>query len=168
MKYSAAVKENLSFMKTPADQWAAVPVTGVDATTGLPLFDFPHGYAQQKSLYAGTTEQPCCELCGHRIRRVFWLQNDTTKTVLAVGSECVTHFQEQSGEQMVKAATAAEKKALLERTRALSTCRVRDKVWEAIFAIPVFRVPRELTTREISAWYRHHGETMQEYFNIQE
>ncbi|HYE69526.1 MAG TPA: hypothetical protein VEA58_12995, partial [Anaerovoracaceae bacterium] len=101
--YHERVLDNMKFMNTPLDEWSAVPIKGhtkVENDKGeevdMPIFDFPQGYTEAKSLFAmNTTGDMNCELCGKTpIKRVFWLKNDKKKLTLRVGSECVRYVGE--------------------------------------------------------------------------
>ncbi len=109
--YNANVARNLKHMDTPVSEWKAVPVKNVVVTkndkgkaVSMPEFDFEvcKDFAHAPSLYANSSNSDaCCELCGTGIKKVYWLYNQNKKWTLAVGSECVTHFQEgESGEQL--------------------------------------------------------------------
>lgn len=110
MNYEQSVKANLEHLGTPMHQWQAVPVKGMVQTednskkVSMPEFDFPQGYASAPSLYKNNgAGDVCCELCAHPIKNVYWIQNDTKKWTMIVGSECVTRFGEgKSGEQLSK------------------------------------------------------------------
>jgi len=107
MSYDKAVSENMKHMGTDISEWSAIPVSGETAVetdgggmTMMPSFDFPSGYKNAPSLFQG---EETCQLCGHRIKKYYWLQNDNKKWTMAVGSECVTHFAEgKSGERIAK------------------------------------------------------------------
>lgn len=106
MNYQKAVQMNFDHMGTQASEWSAVPVTGMEpvelddgSEKVMPTFEFPVGYERAPSLYTGE----CCYLCGTTIKNVFWIQNDTRKWIMPVGSECVTHFGEgESGMAIAK------------------------------------------------------------------
>jgi hypothetical protein len=109
MKYEEAVQKNLDHMGTPASDWKAVAIKSMAETTDdkgrkikMPEFDFPKDYTHAPSLFLSGTSDTCCELCGTAIKFVYWLQNDTRKWLLCVGSECVTQFEQASGLQLSK------------------------------------------------------------------
>lgn len=126
-KYSKAVAENLEFMGTPVSQWQAVPIKGFEETTGengktisMPVFEFPKGYAPAKTLYPSESSQPCCEWCGHDIKKLFWIQNDEKKWIMSVGSECITSFGEgKSGEKISKEVLWEKNRTLLRQIEQL-------------------------------------------------
>lgn len=115
MSYKEAVELNLKHMGTPASEWRAMGVVGFTETEDaegraitLPVFeDAPSGYTSAPTLFKGSSDSPCCELCGAAIKKVYHLQNDTKRWTLPVGSECVTKFEEgKSGEDLSKEAKA--------------------------------------------------------------
>jgi len=93
-------------MNTTEGQWKAVAIKGIAQTDKgpMPEFDFPSDYSPAPSLYKmqDAQKEANCELCGHPIKIVYWLQHDNNKWIMAVGSECVTHFGEKSGERITK------------------------------------------------------------------
>ena len=116
--HQVAVERNLAFMGTPTHEWAAVPVLSMhDSESGMmPTFSMPDGYGHAKSLYPCSDMNPCCELCGHPIKNVFYLQNDSRRLLLIVGSECVTHFaQGASGADLLRDAARDHRRATLAR-----------------------------------------------------
>lgn len=110
--YNETVARNLAHMATSAADWKAVPILGEhpnpDGGKPLPEFDIPRGYAHAPTLYPAFHQLDgwtSCELCAHPIKIVYWLQCDAKRWLLAVGSECVTHFGTGlTGEQIAKAA----------------------------------------------------------------
>jgi len=109
MAYDQIVKANLEHLGTPAHQWQAVPVKGMtqvkagDQTVSMPEFDLPKGYNPAPSLYRNNgAGEMCCELCAHPIKFAYYIQNDSKKWTMLVGSECVTHFEEKSGKALAK------------------------------------------------------------------
>lgn len=111
MNYEQTVEQNLKFMGTPRSEWRAVPIVGVDKTkvngkmVEMPVFEFPTGYNRAESMFKNdNSANLCCELCGHPIMFAYWLQNDTRHLLLLVGSECVTHFEDASGQELTKEA----------------------------------------------------------------
>lgn len=102
--YEKAVAANMQHMQTSLAEWQAVEITGFsDATDDkgnavkMPTFEFPAGYVPAPTLYKAQSAA-CCELCAHDIKNVYWLQNDSKRWLLAVGSECVTRFAGKSGD----------------------------------------------------------------------
>lgn len=118
--YALRVKNNLEQMDSNATEWTAVPVTGTQQievngkTKDMPLFDFPQNYKTAPSLYlnsSGGEGAMCCELCGKEpIGTMYWIQNDKKRLILGVGSECITHFQPKSGNEMTREAKVQEAK----------------------------------------------------------
>lgn len=106
--YEKAVAENMAHMQTSLADWQAVLISGFsDATDSkgnavkMPTFEFPAGYTSAPTLYKSTSADcACCELCAHDIKNVYWLQNDSKRWLLAVGSECVTRFAGKSGDEI--------------------------------------------------------------------
>lgn len=119
--YSEAVQQNLAQMGTPASEWAAVPVESSQADSEgrvINQFSLPAGYDVAPTLYRCTGQDMNCELCAHPIKNVFWLQNDTRKWLMIVGSECVTHFAEgKSGEELAADKRKEQKREVLRRAR---------------------------------------------------
>lgn len=117
--YAERVAENLRHMETPRADWKAVAPTGTEQDEEgrtFPTFDFSTlaGYTSAPTLYKGEPAAPCCQLCGRQgIKYVYHLQNDRRRWTLAVGSECVTHFEEQNGAELAKEAQDAKNLAAL-------------------------------------------------------
>ncbi|WP_372393850.1 hypothetical protein ABMY26_00775 (plasmid) [Azospirillum sp. HJ39] len=109
--YDRTVADNMADMGSSLSDWQAVPITSV--SDDGPSFNMPEGFSQAPSLFGGQAD--CCELCGHHIKNVFWIQNDKRRWILPVGSECVCHFQEASGEDMAKAVNWQQNRDLLRR-----------------------------------------------------
>lgn len=110
--YQKRIAENFKHMGTKAEDWTSVPIVGEDVVEGskgkdvrVPIFEMPQGYKSANTLFPQSKTAPFhCELCSKQpIGVLYWLQNDNTKEVLSVGSECVTHFGEgKSGQENVK------------------------------------------------------------------
>ena len=106
--YDARVLRNLSQMNAPFEEWRATPIKGFTEVEingkmkKMPLFDFPQGYTIAPTLYLANEDNACCGLCGKDpISTWYWIQNDSKKWSLGVGSECVTHFGEgKSGKDL--------------------------------------------------------------------
>lgn len=98
--YSKAVQRNLEHMGTPSHEWSASEILAI-TDNGV---EYAHleGYKSAPTLYVPSGSEACCELCGHPIKNCYRLQNDTRKLTLIVGSECVTHFAQANGEELVK------------------------------------------------------------------
>jgi len=129
LNYKQAVEKNLAHLGTPAGDWKALPILGAEKAEDdegriveMPAFDFPKGYESAPSLYKGE----CCNLCGTRIKIVYWIQNDKRRWIMPVGSECVTHFGD--GE----AGNVLAKKAVWESNRLLlrDILQVRQTIWK--------------------------------------
>jgi hypothetical protein len=133
MNYNEAVKNNLEHMGTPGIQWRPVPIIGMAETKDdkgnkvkMPEFEFPEGYTHAPSLYLCSNSSSCCELCGTPIKNLYYLQNDTHKWLLIVGSECVTHFGNLSGETLTKEFMWEQNRQLLrESIRVLAELKQR-------------------------------------------
>jgi len=83
---------------------------GTDKGSEMAVFNFPAGYHAVKTLYTGD----CCHLCGTLIKNVFWIKNDKKRWVMAVGSECVTHFGPgDSGQALAKKTVWEQNRHLL-------------------------------------------------------
>lgn len=121
MNYQQAVQQNLDHMGSDRSEWTAVPVLSMvetDCEDGtnrvMPQFSFPENYAEAPSMYKGE----CCNLCGTRIKNVYWIQNDKRRWIMPVGSECVTHFGGgETGAKLVKKASWEQNAELLKRVR---------------------------------------------------
>lgn len=118
VNFAKRIKDNLDQMGTEASEWVPVEITGMQETgvggkpAAMPTFAFPKGYDQAPSLFSG--KGSCCELCGKDIKNYFWIQNDSKRLVMPVGSECVTMFgQGLSGERIAKEASWAANRELL-------------------------------------------------------
>lgn len=120
--YEARIAENMRHMGCALTEWQAVEITGFADTTDatgqavkMPQFAFPAGYTSAPSIYRNQNSASCnCELCGHDIKNVYWIKNDNRKWLLAVGSECVTHFGAgQSGTELSAARRSADNRNLL-------------------------------------------------------
>ena len=119
--YAARVDQNLKQMGSSAAEWRAVPIIGFNTTEvrgkkrEMPIFEFPKGYVSAPSLYkndSGPGSKPCCELCGKEpIGTFYWIQNDPKQWTMGVGSECIKHFQQESGKEMQRAQKIEEAKA---------------------------------------------------------
>lgn len=131
-RYHQIVADNFKHMDSHEHEWSAVPIKGTAETTNargdvqaMPDFDFPKGYSHAPSLYQGM--QDTCELCGHQIKNYFWIQNDTKKWTMAVGSECVTHFTEgKTGIKLSKEAVYKANRDLVKQVRHTMQA-IRDK-----------------------------------------
>lgn len=108
--YARAVDANLAHMGTPMGEWrSCAHDLAVDADGHVCVSSvLPSGYAPAPSLYhnngAGDT---CCELCGHKIRHLYYAQHDGRKWLLIVGSECVKAFAGVDGEDLADEAERA-------------------------------------------------------------
>jgi hypothetical protein len=107
--YQQTVQENLKHMGTTESEWSAVPVARfVEAQDGnrsvtMPEFKFPEGYTSAPTMFVSQGSEAVCGLCGKTIKNCYWIQNDSKKWTLMVGSECVTHFGEgKSGMELSK------------------------------------------------------------------
>ncbi len=109
--YQKRVSENIKFMDSKFSDWRAVPIIGFENTNNhkgkevpMPTFQFPVGYKNAISLFPISSDTANCELCGKTpIRTIYWLQNDSKKETLRVGSECVSYFGEgKSGKENLK------------------------------------------------------------------
>lgn len=99
--YGKAVAENMAHMGSNLAEWTAVEISGLADTTNdkgealkMPQFVFPVGYDSAPSMFKNQNAA-CginCELCGHDIKNVYWIKNDSRKWTMAVGSECITGF----------------------------------------------------------------------------
>ena len=130
MNYQKAIQMNYEHMGSHPVEWLATPVTGVveaddgdGGSVSMPTFDFPVDYSRPPSLYTGGD---CCNLCGTRIRNVYWIQNDKRKWIMPVGSECVTHFGTgESGERLAKEVLWAKNRQLL-----VEVIELRWAIWK--------------------------------------
>lgn len=116
--YDTIVAQTLAAMGTASFEWSAVPGQMTEAGEE---FSYPAGYSHAPSPLKALGIEPNCELCGHGIKNCYWLQNDTRKWLLMVGSECVTHFGEgKSGEQIAKEHQRANLRQQLRDVRTLA------------------------------------------------
>ena len=136
--YQQTVDENLKYMNTLAGEWRAVPVLGMaDAdnngvTVKMPEFDFPKGYAEAPSMFKSAGSEAVCGLCGKTIKNVYWIQNDSKKWTLMVGSECVTHFEGgKSGAELANDARYVQNREAVQAFEA-----AKKALWKA-FAVNV-------------------------------
>lgn len=139
--YDKIVNANLRFMGTSKSDWKALPIdTFSEVETGrgdsklMPIFDFSgmDGYKTAPSLYKNEGVDTCCELCGHKIKEVYHLKNDSKKWKLIVGSECVTHFGTgDSGKKLTEKKKVSEGAELNEKLYEVS-----GKLSEIIKGIP--------------------------------
>lgn len=118
-RYATVVAENLKHMGTKHSEWKAVEISGIAETKqgGMPKFNFPEGYKPAPSKYKNVGTDMNCELCAHPIKNAYWLQNDSKKYTLLVGSECVTKFEGISGVQLGKEAMHQARVDFLENAK---------------------------------------------------
>jgi hypothetical protein len=93
--YARAVEANLAHMGTAMSDWrACANDLAIDADGKVCVSSvLPDGYAAAPSMYRNTASgDACCELCGHKIRHLYYCQNDAKRWTLIVGSECVKAF----------------------------------------------------------------------------
>lgn len=158
--YEARVKENLAQMGTVAEDWKAVPVVGTQKTEAfgkerdMPVFDFPQGYSLAPSIYkndAGPGSKPCCELCGKEpIGTFYWIQNDKKQWTMGVGSECIKHFQQTSGKEMLRAAKIEEAKDFISMLR--DVCLWIKRIGYKSTSDIDFLLPPKRLQRDMSKW----------------
>ena len=114
--YSKQIKVNLEAMGTTVKDWKVV-----ESVT-----DFP-GYLPAPTMYPATSDGDftSCELCGHKIKRVFSIICDKLKVEMTVGSECVCHFADgKSGERLAKEKVwSANREWLIEQIRKYKALR---------------------------------------------
>jgi len=121
--YDKIVSENMRHMGTTSAEWGPVPVIDTQETTGpngnavaMPVFQFPQGYSPAPTMFPAKADfggSTNCELCDHVIKRVYWIQNDSRKWIMAVGSECVTHFGGLNGERAAKKSIAEQNREII-------------------------------------------------------
>ena len=147
--YDKRVAENLAAMNAPAPEWTSVATIGTELASAdgaerpMPVFAFPEGYTEAPSLYRHSRSS-CCNLCGEDIKNVFWIQNDSKKWVMPVGSECVTHFGAGlSGEKIHRQGEQARHRALLS-----DLCQARSSIWKTFATVQQLGYGR--TERSIS------------------
>ena len=118
---SEACAATYAYTGTTSSDWNAVEIKGmieVDRGSGdavsLPEFVMPSGYSTVPLVWEGSAGNECCGLCGHNIKTVYHIQNDSKKWTMPVGSECVTKFGEgDSGERLAKKSVWAINRDLL-------------------------------------------------------
>jgi hypothetical protein len=121
--HDQAVAATWAYLGQSPSEWSAVPVVGSSLTANekgemvaMPEFDFPSGYRAVETVHESSVSNPACQLCGHSIKNAFFIQNDSRKQTMAVGSECVTNFGTgQSGEQLAKKALQEINRSLVEK-----------------------------------------------------
>jgi hypothetical protein len=182
VSYSKIVEETLATMGTPASEWSAVPCVQTDIG---PVFSFPTGYSQAPSpIRSNVGGDDCqCELCGHAIKTCYWLQNDSRRWTLIVGSECVTHFGTgESGAELAASAKKAMQRKFLGFARSIVAERSYEQrdycafhglkkavrgYFDAVqngyhsplnMTGPFTSVRKASTDREVSSWYSNRAD----------
>ncbi len=102
--YEMAVAANQIHMGTKISDWSAFPFTG-EAQDGKPTQDLTGASEMQKAptLFPSSNAQEHgnCEWCGKQpVKNFYFIKDDGKKWTLAVGSECITHFADKSGDEM--------------------------------------------------------------------
>jgi len=170
--YQERIKENLERMETPATEWSAVPIEGeakaeVDGKTKLmPVFSFPKNYSNAPTLYPNSVAGGImnCELCGKQpIKTAFWLQNDTRKWTLLVGSECVTHFEQGKSGQENQREFRVKQAELLAKDAASAVRFVRET-----FSILQTRRNYYGGEEKVRVWQIHHVNPQNRYYAMTE
>ena len=132
--YAKRVVANMKHMNAQNDTWLALEIkslreetTKSGATVALPIYEVPEGYTAAPTLYNGDAAGvACCELCGKApVKTLYTIINPDKKWTLGVGSECVTHFQEASGEQMARAKRQSDKQQAFLDAREMSKTMAR-------------------------------------------
>jgi len=106
--YEMAVAANQIHMGTKISDWSAFPFTG-EAQDGKPTQDLTGASEMQKAptLFPSSNAQEHgnCEWCGKQpVKNFYFIKDDGKKWTLAVGSECITHFADKSGDEMAREA----------------------------------------------------------------
>lgn len=117
--YEQAVAANQIHMGTRIPEWSAFPFTG-EKSDGQPVQDLTGVTGMEKAptmfRSSGIEGQGNCEWCGKQpVKNFFHIKHDGKKWSLAVGSECIGHFANVSGEQM-----AAEARENLGKTQVMA------------------------------------------------
>lgn len=108
MTYHKAIQENMRHIGTDISEWTALEITGYhtdDKGRKLPEYNFPANYSPAPSLYQNEgfgIDSMNCELCGHPIKLAYYIKHDGRQLLMIVGSECITHFGEKSGNEMLQ------------------------------------------------------------------
>ena len=102
--YEMAVAANQVHMGTKISDWSAFPFTG-EAQDGRPTQNLAGASEMQKAptLFPNSNAQEHgnCEWCGKQpVKNFYFIKDDGKKWTLAVGSECITHFADKSGDEM--------------------------------------------------------------------
>lgn len=117
--YQDRVGANMEHLETDLNDWGAVAIKRmVEVDDGgksrmMPEFEFPKDYEPAPSLFRMSGQNANCELCGHPIKNVYWIQHDGKRWTMGVGSECITLFEEKSGQQLGKEALHQQRVDLL-------------------------------------------------------
>jgi DNA repair protein RadC len=111
--YEQAVAANNAHMGTKASEWTAVPIEEVVITDQgpMPQYDakLTAAYSGAPTLFPGDMTSPACQWCGKQpVRRLYKIKHDAKKYTLMAGSECFTHFQEDSGDKMLQSTKSAQ------------------------------------------------------------
>jgi hypothetical protein len=146
--YAKSVQRNLKHMGTKGDEWSVVPFTGREIENpegGRPMIEQDYlsvqgaGWKQAPTLYPGTSQSPACGWCGKApVKYLFGIKNDSKKWSMMVGSECITHFSEKSGD-----AQSQEAKASFNRA-----------AWQSLDD-SLKEIKKELSTSTSDSYYRY-------------
>jgi hypothetical protein len=94
--YKAIQMETFKSFGTVPTDWKMCEIKDVvykPGTGDVALFTFPEGYTEvPHTRFPETVMSARCQLCGHQIVRLFFLQCDDKKIILQVGSECVNTY----------------------------------------------------------------------------
>lgn len=175
--YEKAVRENLAQMGSHPSEWRALPfVLMEDEESGkiVPQVDWSaaKGYARAPTLFPNQgSGDMCCELCAHKIKNVYGIINEKRRWVLQVGSECVTHFEGASGEEMAREALEATALLALEKLRRLGKVirgNMSDRYapmyywWRKIE--PILSAGNK-TKQSLAVWFNRYKDKMQSVYD---
>jgi hypothetical protein len=93
--YKAIQMATFKSLDTIPSDWKMCEIKDLVFKTGLgevPIFFLPEGYTEIPHTRFPETMNSRCQLCGHPILRLFYLQCDSKKIILQVGSECVNTY----------------------------------------------------------------------------
>jgi hypothetical protein len=96
MSYKSVQAENFAKNNTEASQWEVCEITGF--SHGRPLYQIPYKLVQGWSLdnlkagYFGDGLANC-ELCGHPIMNLHYIECENSEICMLVGSDCVNTFK---------------------------------------------------------------------------
>ena len=107
--HAKRIEENMQRMNSDLSEWSSVEIKNHASvmdkngnTKIVPNYVLPENYRPSPTMFPGSSQEPCCQLCGKApVKNLFLIKNDSKKWLMSVGSECVTHFEEgKSGQDL--------------------------------------------------------------------